>query len=174
MMVHGKKNNERLRDIIRDAEGNIIYTGKLCSVSGDRPGSRRMSAGAVLLLTAAAVVGSGCIDAPNASGAAYVVFPYIGEMCSLFALGWYSAKLLAPLRVRKYVYDSAAKALPGAERMLTVFALTGAAASGFYLAKHGAGGQNAAAAAYIILKLAAALLAETFIRLYRQMQWDIR
>lgn len=172
----GKKERReaRLRDIMQDAAGNIIYTGDLWRIAG--PEGRRqktmlISGLAVLALT---VIGSGCIDADNATGAFYIVLPYIGEVSALFGLIWNAAKLLYPSEgVRTYVLEHAKPRVPGACRIMTVFAAAGLVLSAVYLIRSGAGGNTPDGIAYLLLKAATAALAEWYRRCFLSLEWEI-
>lgn len=160
----------RLRDISEDVHGNMVYTGESFRM-GDSDSRIRLIA--VLLALAAVVVGSGCIDAAGAAGSFYVIFPYIGEVSALFGLCWSSVKVLAGKdQVRKYILDSAETRIPGACRILTVFAAVGFVLSVLYLVRNGAGGQPVKSAMYLVLKLAAACMAEYYRRVYTEINWE--
>ena len=172
-MADSRRDREkaRLRDIRQDEHGNMVYTGEL--VRADNEGSR-IRLMTVLAVLAAAVIGSGCIDAAGAAGSFYVIFPYIGEVSALFVLLWNSVKVLSGgTRVRRYVIDTAAGRIQGACRILTVFALAGLLMSGLYLARNGAGGEAVKSAMYLVLKLAAAAMSELCRRIYSGISWTV-
>ena len=171
----GKKERReaRLKDIMQDVSGNVVYTGDLWTISG--PGSCRqksmLAAGlAVLLVT---VIGSGCIDAKNAMGAFYVVLPYIGEVSALFGLAWNAVKLIYPSKgVRTYVLEHSKPRIPGACRLLSVFAAAGLILSAVYLIRNGAGEKMTDGIAYLLLKAATAALSEWYRRSFISIQWE--
>lgn len=170
-----ERREAKLRDIMQDAQGNVIYTGELWRVAEDAgtqgPGRRTMLiAGTALLL--ATVIGSGCIDAKNAMGAFYVVLPYIGEVSALFGLVWNAVKVLGRREVKTYDLTNASERIPAACRLLVVFALAGFALSALYMALNGAGGDIADGAAYLMLKLASAAIAAWYRRLFRAAAWE--
>lgn len=179
MMASGKRKERRearLRDIMQDAEGNVVYTGDLWKIDGSEEagsGSRqRAILIAVLAALALVVIGSGCIDAKNAMGSFSVVLPYIGEVSALFGLAWNGVKVLAPSGgVRTYTLEHARPRIPGACRILTVFALAGLLFSAIYMVRHGAGGKTPDGIAYLMLKFAAAALAEWYGRRFRATEW---
>ena len=92
-MQHDLK--RKFRDIKQEADGSFSFDGKTyCLADGDagvKSTRLRLTGGIVLL--AACVIGSGCIDAAGASDAAYVILPFIGEVSALFVLCWNMAKL---------------------------------------------------------------------------------
>ena len=178
MAGNGRKKDRRearLRDIMQDASGNVIYTGDLWKISEDteRHGrGRRAALTAGLVLIIITVVGSGCIDAKSAMGAFYVVLPYIGEVSALFGLAWNAARMLYPSEgVRTYVLEQAKPRISAACRILTVFAAAGFALSALYLILNGAGKELADSIAYLLLKLAAAALSEWYRKLFSTTEW---
>lgn len=171
-----EKREARLREIMQDAQGNVIYTGELWRISEDRgtagPGRRAMLiAGLALLLVT--VIGSGCIDAGNAMGAFYVILPYIGEVSALFGLAWNAVKVL-PGRagVRTYDLERASERIPAACILLAIFAAAGLALSALYLLLNGADGSLTDGIAYLLLKAATAAIAGWYRRLFRSTAWE--
>ena len=171
-----KKREAKFRDIMQDAGGNVVYTGDLWRIADSRAGSgsrQRAILIAVLAVTAVSVIGSGCIDSKNAIGSFYVVLPYIGEVSALFGLMWNAVKVLLPYGgVRTSVLEHARPMIPGACRILTVFALAGLLFSGIYMIRHGAGDKTLDGIAYLMLKAAAAALAEWFCRHFSATEWE--
>ena len=180
-MASGKRKERRearLRDIIQDAEGNVVYTGDLWRIAdSDETGSggrQRAVLMGVLAVLALAVIGSGCIDAKNAIGSFYVVLPYIGEVSALFGLAWNAVKVLVPADgVRTYTLEHVRPRVPGACRILIVFALAGLLFSAIYLVRYGAGDKTPDGIAYLMLKFAAAALAEWYARRFGTTKWEI-
>ena len=166
------RREKKLRDIRLDERGSAVYTGAICRIAGDGGRVRRHLAMGLLAL-AAAVIGSGCIDAAGATNSFYVILPFLGEVCALFALCWNAVKVIAGRDgVRAYVHEAAEKTIPGACRILTVFALFGLAASGYYLLRNGMDGQSAKSVAYLVLKVLAAAGAERYARAWRALDWE--
>ena len=168
-----ERRENRLKDIVQDVSGNVVYTGELWRISGEdsRKQKLKLAGGlAVLILT---VIGSGCIDSKNAMGAFYVVLPYIGEVSALFGLAWNAVKLIFPSEgVRTYVLDHVKQRVPAACRILTMFAVAGLVLSGVYLLRNGAGENPADSIAYLMLKFAAAILAEWYRRSFISIDWE--
>ena len=172
MMRRADRRNKRLADIVQDASGNPVYVGETFRLVRDAKG-QKLRFGALLAALAACVIGSGCIDAAGANNAFYVILPLIGEVSALFALCWNAVKVLAAREgLRKYTYESVSRVIPGACRVLSIFALFGLAASGSYLLRFGLGAQPVKSVAYPALKLLAAALAERCGRFYRGMEWE--
>ena len=166
------RREKKLRDIQYDDRGSAVYTGAIYRIAGDGGRIRRYLALGLAGLFAA-VIGSGCIDAAGATNSFYVILPFLGEVCALFARCWNAVKVIAGRDgVRAYVHEAAEKILPGACRILTVFALFGLAASVFYLLKNGMGGQSAKSLAYLVLKVLAAAGAERYARAWRGLSWE--
>ena len=165
------RREKRLRDIQLDERGNAVYTGSIFRIAGDDR-KERTKLGAGLAALAAMVIGSGCIDSAGTTNTFYVILPFLGEICALFALCWQAVKIIAGREgVRTYVYEAAAGIIPGAGRVLCVFALFGLAASGYYLLRNGTGGQSVKAVAYLVLKALTAAGAERYGRAYRTLEW---
>ena len=173
-----RKREAKFRDIMQDAQGNVIYTGDLWRIAD----SKEAGSGAkqrnvlivVLFVLALTVIGSGYIDAQNAMGSVYVILPYIGEVSALFGLLWNAAKVIVPSEgVKTYSLEHARPRIPGACRILTVFALMGLLFSAIFLFRHGAGEDKTAdGIAYLMLKLSAAALAEWYGRRFRATEWE--
>jgi hypothetical protein len=175
MAGKGKKERReaRFKDIVQDVSGNVVYTGELWRISGDDSRRQKTMLAAGLTVLIITVIGSGCIDAKNAMGAFFVVLPYIGEVSALFGLVWNAIKLIAPSEgVRTYVLDHVRPRIPGACRILTVFAVAGLILSALYMMLNGTGGDLADGIAYLLLKFAAAVFAEWYRRLFISIKWD--
>ena len=171
-MSRASRRNEKLADIVRDSSGSYVYTGEMYTLTGDARG-QRLRFGAILAALAACVIGSGCIDAAGANNAFYVILPLIGEVSALFALCRNAVKVIrAGEGLRKYHYGSVSRVIPGACRVLTVFALFGLIASVSYLLRFGLGGQPVKSVAYPALKVLAAALAERCGGYFRSMEWE--
>lgn len=179
-MARGRKerNEAKLKEILQDAQGNLVYTGKLwCIEDSKEAGSGKkqralLIVGAVFL--AVVVVGSGCIDAKNAMGAFYVVLPYIGEVSAMFAVFWSMAQITYTSEgIRTYVLEKAKARIPAACRILTISALIGLLCSSIYLIRNGAGDKTAEGIAYLMLKIAAAALSEWYRRLFKSTDWTV-
>ena len=171
-----EKREARLREITMGDDGRYSYTGDLWKIAdSEEAGSGAKQRGVLiagLFVIALAVIGSGYIDAQNAMGTFYVVFPYIGEVSALFGLLWNAAKVLVPSEVRTYALERAKPRIPGACRILTVFALAGLLFSAIYLIRYGAGeAKTADGIAYLMLKFAAAALAEWYGRRFKAADW---
>ena len=170
-MGRAQRRKQKLADIVQDANGDPVYVGEEYALVGDGRG-QRLRLGAILAALAAAVIGSGCIDAAGANSAFYVILPLLGEVSALFILCWNAVKILTADRLRKYTYESAGRLIPGACRVLTVFALFGLIASASHLARFGLGTQPVKSLAYPALKVLAAALAERCGRFYRDLEWE--
>lgn len=172
-MTHKDKLKEKYNDIIQDTEGNYIYTGETLKASPD-PGKTRLLLAGWLLTLAALIIGSGCIDAAGADSAFYVIMPYIGEVAALFALTWNAVKIVAGgEKIRKYVLNTAKERIPGACRILTIFASLGLVLSALFLLRNGMEGQTAKSILYLVLKLLTAITAEYYNKLFRSIDWII-
>ena len=63
-----ERQKERFRDIMQDTEGNVIYTGAMHRIAGEEGQSARVRMLVLLVITAAIVISSGCIDAGGGTG----------------------------------------------------------------------------------------------------------
>ena len=170
-MSRASRRKEKLADIVQDSGGNPVYVGEMYRLVGDGRG-QRLRFGAILAALAACVIASGCIDAAGANSAYYVILPLIGEVSALFVLCWNAVKVLSADGLRKYTHDSVSRMIPGACRVLTVFALFGMIAAVSHLVRFGLGTQPVKSVAYPVLKLLAAALAERCGRCFRAMEWE--
>ena len=166
-----QRRKQKLADIVQDADGKPVYVGEEYALAGDGRGQKRRF-GAILATLAACVIASGCIDAAGANSAYYVILPLIGEVSALFILCWNAVKVLFADRLRRYTHEAAGRLIPGACRVLTVFALFGLIAAASHLLRFGLGTQPVKSLAYPVLKLLAAALAERCGRFYRGLEWE--
>ena len=144
---------EFLNEFTKDASGEYIYTGEYVLPEF---GDRRVL-WALTILSAAIVVGSGCIDAAGMHDSFYVILPYIGEVTGMFLFVWNSVKLLRRGgKIRKYVYESATKLIVPAAVVMGVFALVGAVCAVVHTVLKGFEGGALMCSLYIALKLAGA------------------
>ena len=113
----GKSKRDQLREIRQYEDGSLAYTGRYYRLSGTEEEKRalRLRLAAAALFLTASVIGSGCIDAAGATGAFYVILPYIGEVSALFVLLWNLIRLTGQRgRIRSYVYSSVSGRILGA------------------------------------------------------------
>lgn len=159
---------------VREEDGRMIYTGGVYrAVRKDgKPGAVRLLA-AGLLPAAALVILSGFLDTAGASDAFYVILPYIAEVCALFALAWNVIKLLMEEKgqVRAFVLEAVQGRIPGAEKLLALFALIGCGMSLVYLFRNGLEGGAAQSIAYPVLKGLTAAAAVLYGRVFRSIEF---
>ena len=150
------KGRKYLDDFKKAPGGEYVWTGKVFIIAGPR---RAVALLAVLsFAAAAAVIGSGCVNAAGLSNTFYVIIPYILEAAAVFALCWQTVKLLlAGEKIKAYIKDSAEKYLPAASVGLTAAAAAGLAASSVYLILNGTGGKPVLCGIYLALKAAGAV-----------------
>ena len=167
--------NRKLRDMQQREDGSFEYAGAhYRPVPGKNGGSVRAVLAAGLLLTGAIVISSGCINAAGASDSFYVIMPFIGEVCALFAITWSMIKLLfAGNSIREYVLESAKPRITAGAYILTAFACMGFALSVVYLFNNGMGGQPVKSVLYPCLKLAAAAAAYNYGRYFAGIKWEM-
>lgn len=169
-----KQSNRRsyLSDFKRTADGSYVYEGKhyrFCVPAKAQRGLRlRLALGCAA--AAAAVIGSGCINAAGMSNTFYVILPFAAEVSALFALCWQTGRLLAAgERMRAYVFEPVHRRLPLAALLLSIFSLLSLACAGLYLGLHGWEGKPLLSLLYLALKAVGAalglLLRRYFLRL---------
>ena len=83
-------------------------------------------------------------------------------------------KVIRSGEVRTYVLEHAKPRIPGACRILAVFAAAGFVLSALYIALNGIGEMPADSMAYLLLKLAAAVIAEWYRRLFITTEWETK
>jgi hypothetical protein len=81
-------------------------------------------------------------------------------------------KLVRTAEVRTYVLEHAKPRIPGACRILSIFAAAGLILSILYIVLNGMGDKPADGMAYLLLKLAAAIIAEWYRRLFITTEWE--
>ena len=167
----------QLRDIVREDDGSVSYTGQLYRMGGDAADVKRLRTQLTWMLPviAAVAAGSGLIDAAGASNSVYVILPYIGEVAAAFVLIWNMARLIhAGDAVRDYVLESAVPRASGAVNILIFFAAAGCTMSCLWLARNGTGGRLAASISYPLLKAVSAACAVCYSKLLRSVNWETR
>ena len=162
-----------LKDI-REEDGRFVYTGDVFRLvrKDGKPGAvRLLVVGA--LPAAALVILSGCLDTAGAADAFYVILPYIGEVCALFVLIWNLLKLaMEKEHIRAFVRDAVLGRIPGAVRLLALFALIGCGMSAVYLLRSGLGDEAVKSIAYPALKGMTCVMAVIYDKLFRSAIWE--
>ncbi len=165
------KGRKYLDDFKKAPGGDYVYTGQIFVISG--PGHAKAALAALSLLAAAAVIGSGCVNAAGLGNAFYVIIPYICEAAAAFALCWQTVKLCAAGRkIRAYVKDSAEKYLPAAAAGLIAAATAGLIASAVYLIINGTGGKPVMCGVYLALKAVQTVTGILTRKLVRSIGWQ--
>ena len=186
--VGAEKRKPYLKDIVRNEDGELIYTGDFYRMHPDTERKRSIGrcylelAGLALIPGLLSII-SGCIGGAGSTRAFYVILPYIGEICALFAMYWSLAAVLAEKnRIRAFILERNIPRISGAVRILGVFAAAGLAASILFLVRHGfteaadpagaAGTAPYADLVYPVLKALTAAAAAMFGRYFRNVKWD--
>ena len=159
---------------IREEDGRLVYTGdvfRMVRRDGKTGAGRFLAAG--VLPAAAFVILSGCLDTAGAADAFYVILPYIGEVCALFALVWNLLKLVMEKgKVRAFVRETVQGRIPGAAKLLALFAAAGCVMSAVYLFRNGLGGEAVKSIAYPALKVMTCAAALYYDKLFRSVIWE--
>ncbi len=164
------KGRKYLDDFKKAPGGDYVYTGQIFVISVPKHAAATLTA--LSAAAAAAVIGSGCVNAAGMNNSFYVIIPYILEVCVVFALCRQTAKLsFAGREIRAYIKDSAEKYLPAAAVGLIASAAISAAASGVFLILNGAGGKPLPCAVYLALKAVETGLGITLFRFIKKITW---
>jgi len=170
-----KNPKEYLNDFVLNDDGGYSYTGRRYTVDrhyafyGDV--YRKLLIGAIIM--AACSVGSGMIDAAGATGAFYVIIPFIGEISALFAMFWNIVKLMSQGEVvKEYAFKKTNLWIPGGAAVLMFFALTGLVMSTVYIITHGFEDKVFKCFLYLALKTVIAFLAFAYKKYYNTIQWS--
>ena len=169
------RRSQYLKQMQETESGGYVYAGNLYRLKGEAGSGRRqlfvLGIGTVLL--ALVVIGSGVIDTAGASDAFYVILPFIGEVSSLFILCWNAVKLVGKGGIyRGYVLETVRPRIPGAARMLSIFAAAGFLLSVYYLTRHGMEGEIFKSILYPALKLLDAGVSEWLRRHFLSLEWE--
>ncbi len=161
-----------LNDYKKTAGGEYVYTGSVYHLAGNGARDRRLLA-ALSFLSAAVVIGSGCVNAAGLSNTYYVILPYIGEAAAAFALCWNTVRLLAAgKQVKAYVRTALEKYLPPAALAMIVCSAAGLIASPVFLILNGTEGKPFLCGLYLILKAVDLTLGLLTRRHIRSLTWN--
>ena len=161
-----------LNDYKKTAGGEYVYTGSVYVLAGDGKRFRRLLA-ALSFSAAAAVVGSGCVNAAGLSNTFYVILPYIGEVAGAFVLCYNVVRLLAAGKeVKAYVRTALEKYLPPAALALMIFPAISLIGSAVFMILNGPEGKPLLCALYLIAKAVILTLGFFTRRHIRSMAWE--
>lgn len=161
-----------LNDYKKTAGGEYVYTGSVYVLAGDGKRFCRLLA-ALSFSAAAAVVGSGCVNAAGLSNTFYVILPYVGEVAAAFALCWNAVRLLAAgKQVKAYVRTALEKYLPPAALAMTVFPAISLICSGLFMILNGTEGKPVQCAVYLAAKAAIFVLGFFTRRHVKTLAWE--
>jgi len=175
-MADKKKKNRRayLNDFKKNEAGEYEYQGVLYAFADSEEARKRAYTKLWLLLalTAAAVIGSGCVSGAGILNTFYVIIPYIGEISCLFALTHYHFKLLTKGdEVREYVYTKTHPRMAPAAMLLAFFAIVGFAMSLLYSILSGFADGAVNTVVYLVLKAVSAALALIYRNAFSKLEW---
>ena len=171
------KRKEYLNDFKKSDDGSYYYGGKYYEFSGDERAFKKSLILLIILiaLLITIIIGSGCVSAGGMKNAFYVIMPYILEVSALFALCWYSFKMLSHGKaIKEYVYKSAHPKIPVIALILAGFSAIGLICSVIFTLINGNEGKPFEAILYPALKAVTALIAFIFNRSFKNLSWEIK
>lgn len=175
-MAKSPRRKEYLKEYRQGDSGKYEYGGKYYTYSGSAS-ERKKAYGALIMMTVlltASVIGSGLIDAAGMVNTFYVIVPYIGEVCALFALWWSLSKLLMEgEKIRGYVFEKADYRIPPELIIMIVFSLVGLAMSAVFQIFNGFEGKMLKCIMYLLLKVLNAILAFWIKKYYNNLEWKV-
>ena len=175
-MAKSPRKKDYLKDYSKGTSGKYEYRGISYTFDGT-PEERRKAylilTGLMILLTAS-VAGSGLIDAAGMVNTYYVIVPYIGEVCALFALWWNISKLLLEgEKIRGYILETVNNRVDPAAIILIFFAVLGLAMSVVFQATNGFEGKMLKCFLYLFTKALNAVLAFSIKKYYNILEWKV-
>ena len=175
-MAKSPKRKDYLKDYKQGESGKYEYSGKSYIYDGTREERKKAYAAVIItaVLLTASVIGSGTIDAAGMVNTFYVIVPYIGEVCALFAIWWNLSKLLMEgEKVRGYIFENVNNKIPPACIIMVFFAVLGLAMSVVFQISNGFEDKIIKCILYLILKTANAILAFLMKKYYNNLQWKV-
>ncbi|MCR5781527.1 MAG: hypothetical protein K6G90_02200 [Clostridia bacterium] len=164
------KGRQYLDDFKKAPGGEYVWTGQVFVISAPRRATVTLAA--LSFAAAAAVIGSGCVNAAGMNNSFYVIIPYILEISAVFALCWQTVKLcIAGGKIKAYIKDSAEKYLPAAAMGLIIASVLGFVASTVFIILNGTGGKPALCVVYIGLKSVETGLGIALFRFVKIIGW---
>ncbi len=175
-MAKSPRKKDYLKDYKQGASGKYEYGGISYTFDGT-PEERKKAyftlAGIAVLLSAS-VIGSGLIDAAGMVNTFYVIVPFIGEVCALFAIWWNLSKLLMEgEKIRGYIFESVNNKVDPAALILVFFAVCGLAMSVIFQITNGFEGKMLKCFLYLFTKVLNAILAFLFKKYYNNLEWKV-
>ena len=175
-MAKSPKRKDYLKDYKQGASGKYEYGGISYTFDGTPEERKRAYAkliGLTVLLTAF-VMGSGMIDAAGMVNTFYVIVPFIGEVCALFALWWNLSKLLMEgEKIRGYIFETVNNRMEPATLILVFFAILGLVMSVVFQLTNGFEDKMLKCFLYLFTKALNAILAFLVKKYYNTLKWKV-
>jgi hypothetical protein len=168
------KKKTYLNDFKMNEAGKYEYQGKHYVFSGGESEQKAAYRKLWIMFAALAVmiIGSGFITAGGMSNTFYVIIPYIGELCALFALGWNHFKLLTKgEEIRSYVFLQANPKIPVAAVICAFFGAVSLIMSVVYTIIAGFEGGALMCIAYWLIKALVTACALIYRNYYINLEW---
>ncbi len=177
-MTEKKRKGRRayLNDFQKDEKGQYVYQGTLYEWKGEKGTLHRelMVLWGLCIAMLASLLAAGCVDAPGAMNAAYVVLPFAVSLIFGISAGWGLWRLsLGGSPLRSYIYEQSAGRLPG--RLAGTMLGAGLAAAGeiVFLFRNGLRGKLTESLLFMALEGLALAMAAVFRMRVKKMAWEI-
>lgn len=167
---HRRRHKAHLDQHVRDANGEYHYIGDWYAVAG---GGKALLPFVILsLLSAAYLVAAGCLQFPGMMDTWYVILPYLGSVCLLFALFWQGGRLvLSRGRVKTFAWEKVKDNIHPITRALAIFELLTGMLGGVFLMKTKTP-FTGVCAVYFLLLLLSAVSAYLAGNAFRKQKWE--
>lgn len=175
-MAKSPKRKDYLKDYRQGDSGKYEYSGKSYTLDAGPEERKRSYAGliCILALMTTSVIGSGLIDAAGMVNTFYVIVPYIGEVCVLFAFWWNLSKLLMEgEKVRGYIFEGVNNKVHPMSILMIFFAVLGFVMSLVFQITNGFEDKIFKCILYLILKAGNAILAFLIEKYYNRLKWKV-
>ncbi len=170
-MSQKKRKRAYLDDYHQNASGGYDYEGDLWRWEDPADRQRFLKGSWIsLVLASAMMIGAGCLPAPGADHAPYVLLPYaVGIMAAVLAMMALVRLTGEKEKIRGHIYEISVLKLPGRLLFGGVLPIGSAAGELIYLILHRI--FNGAAAAFIVLEIAAGILLLLLRKRFAGLKW---
>lgn len=170
-----KNRKAYLKDIRPNLSGEYVYVGAHYRYAGKDLSYGKAIAGIAVpaLLSLAAFVAAGFVNAGGMSNTFYVLIPYMAEAIAVFTLLWAVCKLLMNgQRVRDYIFDASFNKLPVRALLSSVFAAVGMVSIIVFVAINGPDGSMGELVLLFAAKILAIVAPLVLRKLVKLVKWE--